>query len=80
MKRFASNYLWTPDRGFVRQYIVEIGKEGRVAGTYPLNEEVHSVEWLLGLLVVFNDNLFLISPFDFDLMQPVASSEILHIQ
>ena len=45
MKRFASHYLFMPDVGFIKQQVVEITDEGVVRDTFPLTEEIESVEW-----------------------------------
>ena len=48
MKRFASHYLFMPDVGFIKQQVVEITDEGVVRDTFPLTEEIESVEWMPG--------------------------------
>ena len=50
MKRFASHYLFMPDVGFIKQQVVEITDEGVVRDTFPLTEEIESVEWMIVLL------------------------------
>lgn len=52
MKRFASHYLLIPDVGFVKQQVVEISDEGVAQNIFPLTEEVESVEWLPGVIVL----------------------------
>ena len=54
MKRFASHYLLIPGVGFVKQQVVEISDEGVAQNIFPLNEEVESVEWLPGLIVLLS--------------------------
>ena len=54
MKRFASHYLLIPAVGFVKQQVVEISDEGVAQNIFPLNEEVESVEWLPGLIVLLS--------------------------
>ena len=53
MKRFASHYLFMPDVGFIKQQVVEITDEGVVRDTFPLTEEIESVEWMPGVIVLF---------------------------
>ena len=52
MKRFASHYLFMPDVGFIKQQVVEITDEGVVRDTFPLTEEIESVEWRPGVIVL----------------------------
>lgn len=52
MKRFASHYLFLPDAGFMKQQVVEITNEGIVQRVFPLTEEVESVEWMPGVIVL----------------------------
>ena len=52
MKRFASHYLFMPDVGFIKQQVVEITDEGVVRDTFPLTEEIESVEWKPGVIVL----------------------------
>ena len=52
MKRFASHYLFMPDVGFIKQQVVEITDEGVVRDTFPLTEEIDSVEWRPGVIVL----------------------------
>ena len=52
MKRFASHYLFMPDVGFIKQQVVEITDEGVVRDTFPLTEEIESVEWMTGVIVL----------------------------
>ena len=52
MKRFASHYLFMPDVGFIKQQVVEITDEGVVRDTFPLTEEIESVEWTPGVIVL----------------------------
>ena len=52
MKRFASHYLFMPDVGFKKQQEVEITDEGVVRDTFPLTEEIESVEWMPGVIVL----------------------------
>ena len=52
MKRFASHYLFMPDVGFIKQQVVEITDEGVVRDTFPLTEEIESVEGMPGVIVL----------------------------
>lgn len=79
MKRYASHYLFVPDIGFLKQYAVELN-EGQVVNFFPLTEEIESVEWMPGVIVLEADILtsgltpYLLYPFDFTTMQPVAET------
>ena len=52
MKRFASHYLLIPAVGYMKQQVVEITDEGVVRGVFPLTEEIESVEWMPGVIVL----------------------------
>lgn len=52
MKRFASHYLLLPDIGFVKQQVIEVDGEGIVVDIFPLTEEIESVEWMPGVIVL----------------------------
>ena len=52
MKRFASHYLLIPAVGYMKQQVVEISDEGVAQNIFPLTEEVESVEWLPGVIVL----------------------------
>ena len=52
MKRFASHYLLIPAVGYMKQQVVEITDEGVVRDTFPLTEEIESVEWMPGVIVL----------------------------
>lgn len=53
MKRFASHYLYLPEVGFIKQHVVSLSSdEGYVKNAFPLTEEVESVEWLPGVIVL----------------------------
>ena len=41
-----------PDVGFIKQQVVEITDEGVVRDTLPLTEEIESVEWMPGVIVL----------------------------
>ena len=56
MKRFASHYLFMPDVGFIKQQVVEITDEGVVRDTFPLTEEIESVEWMPRVIVLLPAN------------------------
>ena len=52
MKCFASHYLLIPAVGYMKQQVVEITDEGVVRGVFPLTEEIESVEWMPGVIVL----------------------------
>lgn len=54
MKRFASHYLFLPDTGFIKQQVVEVTDDGTVQNVFPLTEEVESVEWMPGVIVLIS--------------------------
>ncbi len=56
MKRFASHYLLIPAVGFMRLQVVEIADEGFVRGVSPLTEEIESVEWMPGVIVLLSES------------------------
>ena len=80
MKRFASHYLFVPESGFLKQYVVELEEE-RVVRFFPLTEEIESVEWMPGVIVLSKEkaedlfSAFILCPFDFTTMQPVAETQ-----
>ena len=50
-KCFASHYLYHPVHQFQKQVIVEL-ENGIYIRSYPLSEEVHSVIWLGGIIIL----------------------------
>ena len=56
MKRFASHYLLIPTVGYMKQQVVEITDEGVVRGVFPLTEEIESVEWMPGVIVLLSES------------------------
>ena len=56
MKRFASHYLLIPAVGYMKQQVVEITDEGVVRGVFPLTEEIESVEWMSGVIVLLSES------------------------
>ena len=80
MKRFASHYLFVPESVFLKQYVVELEEE-RVVRSFPLTEEIESVEWMPGVIVLSKEkaedlfSAFILYPFDFTTMQPVAETQ-----
>ena len=56
MKRFASHYLLIPAAGYMKQQVVEITDEGVVRGVFPLTEEIESVEWMPGVIVLLSES------------------------
>lgn len=115
MKRYASHYLYVPGIGFLKQYVVEL-HEGKVVNLFPLTEEIESVEWMPGVIVLsteqdIDSNVkelnasgkcstllhsissmvetdilasrlipYLLYPFDFTVMQPVAGTRRKQLQ
>lgn len=51
MKRYASHFLFLPEYGFLKQYVIET-EEGCVVHAFPLTEEIENVEWLPGAIVL----------------------------
>lgn len=51
MKRFAAHYVWSSQTGFQKQFAVEI-LEGVVVRLFPLKEEIESVEWHPGVILL----------------------------
>lgn len=79
MKRFASHYLFSPEQGFLKQQVVELEGEF-VVRTFPLTEEIESVEWMPGVIELTPGAAgglyaYLLYPFDFTSMQPVAGTQ-----
>lgn len=58
MKRFASHYLLIPDVGFMKQQVVEINDDGVAQSIFPLAEEIESVEWMPGVIVLLSVNQY----------------------
>lgn len=65
MKRFASHYLLIPDVGFVKQQVVEINDEGTVRSIFSLTEEIESVEWMPGVIVLLSANQYKLAGTDY---------------
>ena len=65
MKRFASHYLLIPDVGFVKQQVVEINDEGTVRSIFSLTEEIESVEWMPGVIVLLSANQYKLAGMDY---------------
>ena len=55
MKRFASHYLYLPQYGFLKQHVIEVKSSGEINRIFPLIDEMSSVEWLPGVLIVSDD-------------------------
>lgn len=77
MKRFASHYLYVPDTGFLKQYVIEM-EEGCIVRFFPFTDEIESVEWMPGVIELVSEEeklyAYLLYPFDFTTMQPVAGT------
>lgn len=78
MKRFASHYLYVPDTGFLKQHVIEVEEE-HVVNFFHLTEEIESVEWMPGVIELVPEEgrlrAYLLYPFDFKTMQPVAGTQ-----
>jgi len=53
MKRYASHLLLLPEYGYLRKQVVELDN-GFVIRIFPLTEEIESVEWLPGVMVLLS--------------------------
>lgn len=51
MKRYAAHYMWSENSGFQKQQVVEMKGE-EVYRIFPLSEEIESVEWFPGVIVL----------------------------
>ncbi|KAA6347698.1 hypothetical protein EZS27_004852 [termite gut metagenome] len=52
IKRYASHFLLLPEYGFLKRCVVEIGQEGDVLRVFPLLEELETVEWHPGVILL----------------------------
>ena len=52
MKRYASNFLFLPGHGCLKQYVVEMDEGQGASRVFPLTEEVENTEWLPGVIVL----------------------------
>ncbi|KAA6350693.1 hypothetical protein EZS27_001921 [termite gut metagenome] len=52
VKRYASHFLLLPEYGFLKQCVVEIEQEGDVLRIFPLWEELETVEWHPGVILL----------------------------
>lgn len=80
MKRFAAHYLYAPDQGYLKQYVVELDREGWVSRYFPLRGEVESVVWLPGVIILSfeqsgNLQACHLYPFDFEKMEPTPATQ-----
>lgn len=78
-RRYASHYLFIPEKGFLKQHIIEIGEDGYFVRSFPLTEEIENVSWLPGIILLEETSpdhfkAFHLSPFDFEKMTPVAET------
>ncbi|ADV44313.1 hypothetical protein [Bacteroides helcogenes] len=55
MKRYASHFLFLPRHGYLKQYVLEIGKNG-IVRICPLSEEIENTEWLPGVIVLLDND------------------------
>ena len=51
MKRFASHYIYLPNQGFLKQYVIEIC-EGHITSLFRLTEEAENIQWMPGGVIV----------------------------
>ena len=51
MKRFAAHYVWSGNAGFQKHQVIEMEEE-KVWRIFPLTEEMESVEWFPGIIVL----------------------------
>ena len=54
MKRYASHLLLLPEYGYLEKQVVEIDN-GFARRIFPLTEEIESVEWLPGVMVLLSE-------------------------
>lgn len=54
MKRYASHYVLSPDMEWIRLHVVEV--DGGEIKLYPVSEELHSIEWLPGVILLLPKN------------------------
>lgn len=79
MKRYAAHYVFLPEAGYLRQHVVEV-EDGYAVRVFPLEGEPEDVEWLPGVISLFPEGSegglvpYLLYPFDFKAMQPVAGT------
>lgn len=64
MKRFASHYLYLPGYGFLKQYVIEVKSSGEINRFFPLIDEMASIEWMPGVLIVSSDSTIKENCFD----------------
>ncbi|WP_294605801.1 hypothetical protein [uncultured Bacteroides sp.] len=54
MKRYAAHFIFIPEYGYLKQYVVEVEK-GCVVSVFPLTEEMEGVEWFPGVIALLTD-------------------------
>lgn len=52
MKRFAAHYIYFAPLGFLKRSVVELSDEGSVLRIFPLTDEIESVEWRPGIILL----------------------------
>lgn len=57
MKRFASHYLLVPDKGFLKQQVIEVEGE-YITRIFSLTEELEDIEWMPGVIVLSREATF----------------------
>lgn len=51
MIRYAAHFVYLPDYGFLKQYVVEM-RDGHVIALFPLTSEIENTEWQPGVIVL----------------------------
>lgn len=51
MKRYFAHYIFIFPNELLKNHIVELDKENRIAGTYPFTIEVANTEFVSGLII-----------------------------
>lgn len=54
MKRYASHFIFIPEYGYLKQYVVEV-EEGYAVSVFPLTEEIEGVEWFPGVIALLTE-------------------------
>lgn len=80
MKRYAAHYVYLPDKGYLKQHVVEV-EQGVVVKVFPLEGEMENVEWFPGVIILSAEGeagqytASLYYPFDFIAMRPAAGTQ-----
>ena len=73
MKRFASHYIYLPNQGFLKQYVIEIC-EGHITNLFRLTEEAENIQWMPGGVIVLMPERMQICEISFD--KPILSGSV----